>query len=318
MTPFPKVQQWAAEVPLLEFDALIDGGPDSAENDGLRALANRTEYLHANGLPNWRADIAYPPNAYIKWDGGVWRAKQSNTGQEPQNNLDDWERCYLTQDDLDARYAVSSSQFTQADADLLYMPIGATAGMPRLTTGQALPTSNIGPIWHDDYAAIMTWQVFNANGANYTGYASVNIGALMLDTQATARPGYLPMNASVSTTAYAALFNWAKHQGQMLSSGLVGQYFRDWADGTFNLPSYHDAFLRIWRPPSMGGTRDFGSWQDDELESHTHPIQTRDDEGGVGGPADGGGVNSTLTTTGATGGDETRPKNVALLAAFKF
>ena len=115
--------------------------------------------------------------------------------------------------------------------------------------GSPLPDVNMGPIWHDDYHSWMTWQVFNQNGASYTGYASTLIGSLLLDTQPIPREGYIKSGVqNLSRTAYAALRGWAIHHGMMVAPGAwqAGTIqVADNADGeTFRLFDVRGQFLR--------------------------------------------------------------------------
>lgn len=86
---------------------------------------------------------------------------------------------------------------------------------------------------------------------------------------------------------------------------------------TFNIPDIRGEFIRGWDDSrGVDVDRSFGSAQADEIESHNHSAVFASGLGqGAGGGAQfvvqGGG------TTGSTGGTETRPRNVALLACIK-
>lgn len=119
------------------------------------------------------------------------------------------------------------------------------------SAGDPLPTSNIGPIWHDDYASWMTWQTFNKNGADYTGYASQLIGSMLLDTQPTPRQGYIKSGVqNLSRTTYAPLRAWAQHNGIMVAPGVweAGAIkCADNSDGiTFRIYDVRGEFMRAW------------------------------------------------------------------------
>lgn len=143
-----------------------------------------------------------------------------------------------------------------------------------MASGAALPTENIGPIWHPDYNSIMTWQVFNANGANYTGYASVLIGGFLLDTQPTPRTGYVKNGTpNLSRNTYAALRAWAQHNGIMVDAGVwaAGKIVVcDNPDGlTFKIYDVRGEGLRIWDDSrGVDSGRVFGSWQTGSPVSH--------------------------------------------------
>ncbi|MDT0502727.1 phage tail protein, partial [Halomonas sp. PAR7] len=134
----------------------------------------------------------------------------------------------------------------------------------------------------------------------------------------TAPSGWLKANgAAVSRAAYATLFS------------AIGTTFGN-GDGfnTFNLPDLRGEFLRGWDDGrGVDGGRGFGSWQADELRSHNHslygndrgtnsgqklaPGLYRDDAEDYVGAAD-------ERTIRHTGGNETRPRNRALLACIKY
>jgi phage-related tail fiber protein len=138
---------------------------------------------------------------------------------------------------------------------------------PRLKTGVALPITDMGPIWHDDYASIMTWQSFTANGSNYQGYASQLIGSLLLDTQPTPRQGYIKSGVqNLDRTTYAALRAWAMHNGNMVAPGVwkAGTIkCADNADGTtFRIFDVRGEFIRAFDDGrGVDPSRAFGSNQ---------------------------------------------------------
>lgn len=144
-----------------------------------------------------------------------------------------------------------------------------------LKSGSPLPSKNIGPIWHDDYASWMVWQEFTANGAGYRGYASQLIGNLLLDTQPTPRAGYIKSGVqNLSRTTYAALRAWAQHNGLMVAPGVwTAGYIQcaDNADGTtFRIYDVRGEFIRPWddnRGVDVG--RAFGSAQGDAMRNIT-------------------------------------------------
>lgn len=125
----------------------------------------------------------------------------------------------------------------------------------------------------------------------------------------TAPAGWLKANgAAVSRTAYAALF------------AAIGTTFGA-GDGfnTFNLPDLRGEFLRGWDDArGVDAGRTFGGAQTDMLKSHTHSVNV------VRGVLQSNASSNTnegvwgTSTTGATGGTETRPRNIALLACIKF
>ncbi|MFM5431378.1 hypothetical protein ACET9P_10855 [Aeromonas veronii] len=160
----------------------------------------------------------------------------------------------------------------------LILAIKKIASSRYFSAGNPLPTSNIGPIWHDDYADWMTWQTFNQNGANYTGYASRLIGSLLLDTQPTPRSGYIKSGVqNLSRVTYAALRAWAMHNGIMVAPGVWAAgavQCADNADGTtFRIYDVRAEFLRALddgRGVDQG--RSFGSWRKATTIDHLHEL----------------------------------------------
>jgi phage-related tail fiber protein len=136
-------------------------------------------------------------------------------------------------------------------------------------------------------------------------------GAVAHFAMNTAPTGWLSCNgAAVSRTTYAALFS------------AIGITFGD-GDGstTFNLPELRGEFLRGWDGSrGVDAARVFGSAQTDDLKSHSHSIANVA-QGGASEPwngGEGGDFNMNGSgSTGSTGGTETRPRNVALLACIK-
>lgn len=138
--------------------------------------------------------------------------------------------------------------------------------------------------------------------------------------RATAPTGWLKANgAAISRTAYADLF------------AAIGTTFGS-GDGvnTFNLPDLRGEFVRGWDDGrGVDAGRAMGSQQADMLKSHDHDLPTSTGGAGNRGVIMDG--NFGLTTPNnlapdtshrayvdATGGSETRPRNVALLACIKF
>ncbi|WP_204301857.1 tail fiber protein [Stenotrophomonas maltophilia] len=125
--------------------------------------------------------------------------------------------------------------------------------------------------------------------------------------------GWLRCNgADVSRTTYAALF------------AVIGTTFGSASGSTFRLPDLRGEFIRGWddgRGADNG--RALGSYQADEFKSHDHqgPTAAGTQNGSYEVPAAPGyNVYDYVgaAPVSATGGAETRPRNVALLACIKF
>lgn len=123
--------------------------------------------------------------------------------------------------------------------------------------------------------------------------------------------------ATISRTAYADLFS------------VIGTTFGV-GDGvnTFRLPDLRGEFLRAWDDGrGIDTDRIFGSWQTDEIKSHTHNVRVQNDSGALGWPIDidssvkGDYMNNPFNRGQLienTGGKETRPRNIALLACIRY
>ena len=146
------------------------------------------------------------------------------------------------------------------------------------------------------------------------GIVTVPIGTVSWFAGNTAPTGYLKANgAAISRTTYSTLFT------------AIGTTFGV-GDGstTFNVPDLRGEFIRGWdegRGADSG--RGFGSYQGDEFRSHSHIHKSAN--------GNGGGTTPAMRTLWAnlydsdntaeiqnTGGTETRPRNIALLACIKF
>jgi microcystin-dependent protein len=170
--------------------------------------------------------------------------------------------------------------------------------------------------------------VLTSNGTGWTSgtpQPPVPTGAVFYFAANAAPTGYLEADGTaVSRATYAALF------------AVTGTTFGV-GDGstTFNLPDLRAEFIRGWDDGRGVDTgRVFGSTQADELEAHKHDIRVRGAVSShshrIDGPAETyvaagsstslGGSGSIYNDSGAilnTGGTETRPRNVALLACIK-
>ncbi|RZL07784.1 MAG: hypothetical protein EOP40_14995 [Rubrivivax sp.] len=202
-----------------------------------------------------------------------------------------------------------------------------TAGIPVYTTGQALPLLDIGPIWHDDYQSVMTWRVFNANGAAYTGYASVDIGLLRLESQPAPRTAWVKTGV-VGLPTSLALFHWAKHHGLVQTAGWSAGtlFYRDFGNGTFGTPDVRGEHPRFWDDArGVVGGQGFGTWLQDAFQGHGHGVKSGDREGDAGDTFTNGDgwdwtVNSVSVTDVGYGAPrmaaETRGRSTAFLGAI--
>lgn len=135
-------------------------------------------------------------------------------------------------------------------------------------------------------------------------------GTVIYYAASSAPTGYLKANgASLSTTTYATLF------------AAIGYTFGG-SGSSFTLPDLRGQFIRSW---ADDGTtydvgRTFGLTQADDFKSHSHTAPTTNGESGnFEVPNQSNGYNYLFgAPTDVTGGTETRPRNIALLACIKF
>mgnify|MGYP000864316990 FL=1 len=155
---------------------------------------------------------------------------------------------------------------------------------------------------------------------------SVPAGTIIYHAANTPPTNFLKADgAAVSRTTYAALFT------------AIGTTFGV-GDGTtkFNVPDLRGEFMRGWDDGrGIDNGRAFGSTQTDEFKLHGHPsrrainlVQNDNDGGGLmidengnhtNQPAHSGTPSNTSGQhIGGSGGDETRPRNIAFLACIKY
>lgn len=88
---------------------------------------------------------------------------------------------------------------------------------------------------------------------------------------------------------------------------------------TFNLPDYRSEFLRGWDDGrGVDVDRLLGSWQKDELKSHSHTVPHSAESGSRGGHIAGAAYSASSRSTYASGGSETRPRNIAVVYAIRY
>lgn len=142
-------------------------------------------------------------------------------------------------------------------------------------------------------------------------HKAVPAGTIIYTSQGSAPDYYLKCNgAEVSRIAYSDLFN------------VIGEAFGAGDNSTtFNLPDLRGEFIRGFDDNrGIDTDRIFGSFQPDELKEHNHK-QNPSTIYNIGSGFAGVTGQSTLSPehfTENTGGIETRPRNIALLACIKY
>lgn len=180
----------------------------------------------------------------------------------------------------------------------------------------ALPLTNVGPVFVIEFGEIWSW----VSTLSYTGYRSPNCGQIAYFATDQVPMGWLKANGTeASRTAFAGIFS------------VIGTRFGV-GDGatTFGLPDQRGEFIRGWddgRRVDPG--RGLGTWQADAFQGHGHRFMNGNGYIGSGtygagfstyGPDDtkvreaiSDGVNGVPRTA-----NETRPRNIALLACIKI
>lgn len=142
-------------------------------------------------------------------------------------------------------------------------------------------------------------------------------GTVAFHAKSAAPAGWLKCNGgAVSRTTYAELF---AEIGTSFGAG----------DGstTFNLPELRGEFVRAWDDGrGVDPSRVFGSAQADAFRTHGHSFSTDWGSNFNSGQTVNNGLVATVPGTGtllaasigSTGGTETRPRNIALLACIKY
>ena len=193
------------------------------------------------------------------------------------------------------------------------------------SSGNSAPSATVAfQPWVDTSSSPPVWKVRNGSNSAWitvgvldpAGFSSNGnpVGQIIYVALSSAPTGYLKANgAAVSRTTYAALF------------AAIGTTFGV-GDGstTFNVPDLRGEFIRGWDDSrGVDSSRTLGSAQADDFKSHVHTLNYevpfRNGDTDRGGGSSLFSLDDAVTpTTLATGGTETRPRNVALLACIKF
>jgi microcystin-dependent protein len=153
--------------------------------------------------------------------------------------------------------------------------------------------------------AILDGAVTQAKASNML----IPAGAIMPFAMNSVPTGWLAADGTaVSRSTYATLF-----------AAIATTYGVGDGSTTFNVPDLRGYFVRGTGTNSDGtvsGT--FAAKQADELKSHTHTYTFKSTTGGSSAGGDPNSITNTSVNTGATGGTETRPKNIAMLYCIKY
>lgn len=169
----------------------------------------------------------------------------------------------------------------------------------------------------------------NITGAVTATHSELNsvsnlVGSVVYFPANVAPTGFLKANGTlVSRSTYSSLWTFAQASGNISASDgawSAGQFSPGDGSTTFRLPDLRGEFIRGFDDGrGVDSGRAIGTAQTDAFKSHTHSITTIADGQAAGG-AEALHVRTSTGafSTGATGGTETRPRNVALLACIKY
>lgn len=348
MANLSEMSRWEAGIYQWETSDPVQGGPNGIDNRPTRELANRTRWLYDElgrvkarmDDPNFYKSITvsdskalFDANNYLHIgadaDSGYIRNKKTNKGIQLKN---DGTLQYDGSDIITARkvshnpddYTVATvpSSFALNKAFDNSIKRGGAIGLGGTAHQIAIGWDTPGLV------AKVDTQTFNVG---------VPPGAIAYFAHTTVPFGWLKANgAAVSRTVYANLF------------ALIGTTYGA-GDGrtTFNLPDLRGEFIRSWDDGrGVDNGRSLGSAQANELARHSHLIPTTNNDWTTA-PAKPSATdnfyevpsfevrssNSNIRVMGydylndeyghpsapvsETGGGETRPRNIALMACIK-
>jgi microcystin-dependent protein len=154
-------------------------------------------------------------------------------------------------------------------------------------------------------------------------------GMIIPFPKSTPPEGWVELNgALLSRTAYSALWAFVQVSGNLVSESAwqsqnrTGQFSTGDGSTNFRLMDLRAEFIRAWdHGAGIDTGRTLGSWQADEFKSHTHRWRAASPASTVVGgfpQVANSYVDDTSYLTTATGGVETRPRNVAFMYCIKY
>jgi microcystin-dependent protein len=296
----------------IETTDLVQGGASGVTNTPLKNLTNRTLWLKQQatfkqlkrGVVSPYLEVLGTANVAINKASDIYGkivpVYHNDPGSVSTGSI-----------------TLATSDMTADDFGTIVRFIVSTAGIEGVKVEIKVGSTVLGEL--DSGTGYSVEVVFNGTTweANTESILS-EIGQVVSYARNTAPLGWLKCNgAAVSRTTYARLFR------AIGTTFGVGN-----GSTTFNLPDLRGEFIRGWADDrAVDTSRVFGSTQADELKSHTHSHNTTNKTGLS---SAGYGTNVTVAAnlvagtpsagpiSDATGGTETRPRNVALLYCIKF
>lgn len=285
-------------------------------------LGKQVNYLMRSGVPAWNAATSYLTGNAVIESSVLWIALAPNSNSLPTPANANWQG-------IDANTFATAAQGALADTALQAVDIGdfetsaqldvrdaANRARANHTGTQAISTvtglqsalDGKAELSHTHTLSQIT-DAGTAAAADVTDLA-LPAGAVQMFARQIAPVGWLKCDGTaVSRTTYADLFT------------AIGETFGA-GDGstTFNVPDLRGEFVRGWDDGrGVDPGRAFGGAQAGEIQSHSHTVLNVTTSGTTFSLSDNPN-NANLfgvRQTNATGGSETRPRNVALLYCIK-
>ena len=307
-------QGWVEEIPDFEFENWIQN-----RSDQFNAHINQYGFPVWDAVTEYIADKSYAQGS----DGLVYRASTTNTNKNPLTNSSDWALAFnapvasYTKAESDAKYPKRSNNLSDlANAEAARTNLNVYSKSEVYTNTQA-----------DN-------KFLDKSGDTMTGtlvLAANPTSALHAATKQYADSGGNPPGSVISFAGNILPSGYLKCNGALISRSTYPDLFSaigtTYGSGdfstTFRLPELRGEFVRGWDDSrGVDSGRAFGSSQTDEFKSHTHRVNEGGDIPTYSGVSLTSGDDYTTNVaftqeTTATGGDETRPRNIALLYIIK-
>lgn len=322
MSNLNETATWEPGIYQLEKEDLVQGGPDGIDNVQAKQLGNRTLYLKdmieltIDEMANHLADA--DPHQKYALETNIQKSTHISSSAGGTSDaitgvyvpsiiaLANGMTLYVR---AASKNATTAPTFTPSVGTIPAKAIVKGAGTS-LVAGDIAGAGHWLELKYDN--AIDKWVLQNP-ATGIVAAQSQQPGEVCYFARSTAPTGFLKANgAAISRTTYSALF------------AAIGVTFGA-GDGatTFNIPDLRGEFIRgVDDSRGVDRGRIFGEIQSDLLKSHTHSLPivgygSRKFDNSTG---TGYGSESVVTypSTDATGGEETRPRNVALLACIKY
>ena len=332
MANLQETARWETGIYQLETSDPVMGGADGVDNRQAKQLGNRTLWLKnelelmSRTIPaavtksdavnsNSSTDVATSKAVKTAYDKAV-AAESAATGAVKTSG----------NQDIGGNKTFTSTAFFKGGAF-----VSDSAGDFAANQCLQLGANNVNTYFYNKRSGKYL-SMRNDGELRYDGKRLLNVddllgmvpsGTVLYFAGQSAPAGWLKANgAAVSRTAYAALF-----------AAIGTTYGAGDGRSTFNLPDLRGEFLRGWDDGRGVDTgRVLGSAQADEFKSHQHMLPISNDTGkyeelygwAENQPNDSAedisrAIMSTIREmTSKTGGTETRPRNIALLAIIKI